>query len=391
MKKKRDLDVGNAVGLVALDLSKVFNMIDHNILINKLINLNFGYKTISFLKNYLSNRTMIVRTTADVSSVYNLTKGVPQGSILGPLLFSLYVNDLPSVVESCRVVQYADDTTIFASSKYPCNIQACLDKDLRNLVKWFTDNGLKVNPQKTEFVLFANSRSRGRFDHIKIAVNGSKIEEKEHINILGVTLTNNLSWDIHTRNVTNNLKFYYRSYSRSCRMLTTDTRRLLYNAAIASRMGYCDAVWDCCSVRARNRLQTIQNRCARRILDQLPGTSSAPLLRRLGWIRLEHKRKLHKCVLLHKIINGRGPGAMTEMLSSLRPEDRSVCTRGVSNECLYIPRFNTDYVKKSFFVDTAKAWNSIPMDIRNIKNSLTFKEKLQNHYLKEDDRGRLSV
>ena len=72
------------------------------------------------------------------------------------------------------------------------------------------------------------------------------------------------------------------------------------------------------------------------------------------------------------------------MLSSLSPVDGGICTRGISKECLYIPRFNTDYVKKSFFVDTAKAWNSIPVDIRNIKSSLTFKEKLQSYYLKED-------
>ena len=285
---------------------------------------------------------------------------------------------------------YADDTTIFTSSTIACNIQANLDRDLQRLNTWFDKNGLKVNPGKTEFILFSNNRIRERFNHIKIAVNGKLIQEKEQVKILGVTLTNNLKWDTHTNNLINSLKYHYRSFSRSCRLLTIDTRKLLYNAAIASRMNYCDMVWDCCNLNVKKKLQSVQNRCARRILNQLPGSSSAPLFRKLGWIRLDQKRKLHKCVLLHKVINGKGPKILLDMLSPLMEhEGRSMGTRGSTNEHLSMPLINTDYLKKSFVVDTAKSWNNIPLELRLINSSLSFKNKLQTFYLTEYSAGLL--
>ena len=238
--------------------------------------------------------------------------------------------------------------------------------------------------------MFSSSRIRERFDHIRIAIRGETIQEKESIKILGVTLTNDLKWDVHTRSVINNLKYFYRSFSRSCRLLTTETRRLLYNSAIASRIGYCDMVWDCCSVQSRKKLQSVQNRCARRILNRLPGTPSAPLLDDLGWISLEMKRKVHKCVMLHKMINGKGPKELIDMLSPLRQRESNINTRGVVNDNLFIPRFNTDYVKKSFYIDVAKTWNSIPAELRSIKNSHTFKVRLQAHYLDNCQQDRLS-
>ena len=117
----------------------------------------------------------------------------------------------------------------------------------------------------------------------------------------------------------NNLKYVYKGFSRSCNYLKTDTRKLLYNAAIASRLNYCDTIWDKCGTRNKKRLQSIQNRCARRIVDARPGTSARnildvnprtsakPLLRDLGWLNLENKRKLHKYVLMKKVMNDDGP------------------------------------------------------------------------------------
>ena len=147
-------------------------------------------------------------------------------------------------------------------------------------------------------------------------------------------------------------------------------------------------VWDCCNLNVKKKLQSVQNRCARRILNQLPGTSSAPLFRKLGWIRLDQKRRLHKCVLLHKVMNGKGPRILLDMLSPLMEhEGRAIVTRGSTNEHLSVPHFNTDYLKKSFIVDTAKSWNNIPLELRHIKNSSTFKNRLQSFYLREYSAG----
>ena len=219
-----------------------------------------------------------------------------------------------------------------------------------------------------------------RFEHVKIAVGGKLLKEEEHTKILGVSINNDLTWDTHARNVLNNLKFHYRAFSRSCRMLTLDSRLMLYNATIASRLNYCDAVWDSCSVDCSNKLQTLQNRCARRILNQMPGTSAAPLMQQLGWIRLADKRKLHKTVMLHRLLQGAGPEKLLERLQLFKNES-STSTRGAASNNLYITGFRTNYVKRSFFYDAVTTWNKLPSNLKEIKSNKTFKAKLQTHLL----------
>ena len=139
-------------------------------------------------------------------------------------------------------------------------------------------------------------------------------------------------------------------------------------------------VWGACSLDDASKLQTIQNRCARRILNRLPGTSAGPLMLELGWLNLSDKRRLHKCVLLHKLLIGDGPDALVELLQPLQNRTL-VPTRATFSNCFFIPRFNTDYIKKSFTIDTAKLWNSLPNELKIIKNNKTFKEKLHLYLL----------
>ena len=189
-----------------------------------------------------------------------------------------------------------------------------------------------------------------------------------------------MTWDSHTSRLINGIKYCCRAFNRSCKFLNIDTRKLLYNAVIASRFNYCDAIWDCCSVRNKQRLQTIQNKCARHILDRLPGTSAAPLLQELGWINLEKKRKLHKCVLLHRLLQNRGPNPLIDMLNPYMPTS-TAGTRGAGNGNLFIPRYHTNYIRKSYFMDAALLWNTIPVDIKSTESSASFKEKMHIHLL----------
>ena len=308
--------------------------------------------------------------------------GVPQGSILGPLLFTLYVNDMPTVVEDSEVILYADDTTLFTGCEYPANIQVKLNQDIARLQEWFLRNKLAINENKTEYMIVANRRIRSRFENVKVKVGNKLLTEKTEIKILGVTIGNDLSWESHTSKLIGGLRHRYRSFSRSCKYLNKDSRKLLYNASIASRMNYCDIIWDICNKDSSNKLQSIQNRCARRISDSSPGTSALPLLRELGWLTLEEKRKLHKCVLMHRLLNGKGPVMLCEEISSWR-NCGVKSTRGVTNDCLSLPYHRTDYITKSFNYDTAKIWNKIPWEIRKIENKFTFKEKLHNYFINQ--------
>ena len=336
-------------------------------------------ESLNFFKNYLNDRYFFVKYRGKLSNSKPLTKGVPQGSILGPLLFSIYVNDLPMVVNQCRVALYADDTTIYVSSKFPSNIQAKLNNDLTSLYRWFSANRLKVNAEKTELIMITPSRKHDIYKDIKVALSGNILQPKEEVKILGVRVNEKLKWDSHTSNLINNLKYIYRGYNRSCRYLKEDTRKLLYNAAVASRLNYCDAVWDKCGSRNKQRLQTIQNRCIRKITNSRPGTSAAPLIKSMGWLNLETKRMLHKCVLFKKLLEDDGPPILKDMMSIFKTGG-SRNTRLTSHGGFILPTFKTDHFKKSFFYDVIKVWNTLPIQIRDIRNIKTFKENLHKFF-----------
>ena len=162
-------------------------------------------------------------------------------------------------------------------------------------------------------------------------------------------------------------------------MLKEDTKKLLYNATVASRLNYGDAVWDKCGTRNKRRLQTIQNRCVRRITGSRPGTSAAPLIKSMGWLDLEAKRKLHKCVLLKKIADENGPQALKELMQCFK-SGGNINTRLTGHGGYLLPNFKTDYFRNSFFYDSIKAWNSLPTEIREIKNINTFKENVHKFF-----------
>ena len=372
---RRDLDAGLASGVVALDLSKAFDTIEHYTLLRKLEKYGLTEDSLRFFTDYLEDRCFKVKYMNKFSASHTITKGVPQGSILGSLLFSIYVNDLPEALSHCNIVMYADDTTIQVSSMYPSNIQVKLTEDLKSLSTWFKQNGLKLNTDKTEAIIIASPNKIHHFNSIKISLQNKLINCKEEIKILGIHISKHLKWDSHTSHLIRNLKFVYRGYSRSCRYLSQASRKLLYNSAIGSRVSYCDQVWDKCGSRNKKRLQTVQNRCVRRITGSKPGSNAIAQIKSLGWLNLETKRRLHKCVLLKKIIQDGGPDALRNLMTCFG-SGSGRGTRLTSRGGFTLPTIKTDYYKNSFLYDAVKTWNSLPAALRETNNINTFKENL---------------
>ena len=194
-------------------------------------------------------------------------------------------------------------------------------------------------------------------------------------------MSSDLSWERHTTSLIGNMRHRYRSFSRACSLLGQDSKRLLYNAAIASRLNYCDIIWDKCNQSSTKKLQTIQNRCARRILGSPSATTALPLIRELGWLTLAEKRMLHKCVLLHELLLGNGPQILIDELTPFT-DRHMMTTRGTVNQNLSVIAHKTDYLTKSFYYDTAKVWNTLPVQLRKTRNSHTFQENLHKYFLK---------
>ncbi len=148
-----NMDNGQLTGVAFLDLSKAFDMVNHSRLLLKLKSIGFSFYVCEWFKSYLTHRCQVTVVDNKQSSVMPVNIGVPQGSILGPLLFIIYVNELPNCITSCDISMYADDTVFFFSSKSVKNIEGKLNEDLANVQKWFRDNLLTLNEKKSKFML----------------------------------------------------------------------------------------------------------------------------------------------------------------------------------------------------------------------------------------------
>ena len=170
------MDKGLVTGAVFLDLAKAFDTVDHSLLFEKLASSGLSNDSVNWFKSYLTNRNQLTALANTVSSFKHVPVGVPQGSVLGPLLFLIFVNDLPYCINHCEISLYADDTVIYFSSNNACDLEKKLNSDLKHLCRWFNDNLLTLNVSKCKFVIYGSSRKVAKFDNVSITVNDSILD-----------------------------------------------------------------------------------------------------------------------------------------------------------------------------------------------------------------------
>ena len=199
-KWRRALDSGNLVGAVFLDLSKAFDCVNHNILLSKLAHYGIRSSSLDWVHSYLHGRTQCTIVDGCSSEWATIIAGVPQGSILGPLLFSLYVNDLPNVTVNSDISLYADDTETDTSAHDLSQITNSLQKDLDAIDEWMSVNKLKLNPDKCKCMLIG-SHQRVKDRSLILHLNGSVIENVNCVKYLGILIDNHLDWTTHTNGI----------------------------------------------------------------------------------------------------------------------------------------------------------------------------------------------
>ena len=373
-----NMDKGLLNIVAFLDLKKAFDTIDHEILIEKLNMYGVKRHSLGLLESYITNRSQKCFINGTLSHSKPIKCGIPQGSILGPLFFLVYINDLPNCLEYCTPRMFADDTTLTVCGKSTHEISSAMNHDLNNVNDWLMANKLCLNLSKTEYMLIGSRHSINNLvDNPCISVDGELLNRVIVTESLGIHIDQFLSWDFYIEKLTKKISSGIGAISRLKPFACRNTLISAYNALVQTYFDYCCEVWDPIGSILSNKLQTLQNRAARIIMGypNEHGCSEAALTA-LGWKTLKERRFESKARLMYKIIHGFAPTALTEIFSSasvVRPHDYNLRN---SDMKLNLPFPKTEYLKKSISFNGVKLWNDLPIEVRNAESLGIFKSLL---------------
>ena len=371
-----NIDNGLLNGVVFIDLKKAFDTIDHAILLDKLTHYGADDNTLRWFQSYLSGRTQRCCVNGHLSSSRPIKYGVPQGSIIGPLLFLVYINDLPNCLNNGLPSMYADDTNISFQSSNLTDLEDNMNNELSSLNSWLIANRLSLNIAKTEFMIIGSRQRLINHDvsNLNICVNNTQIKRVQHTKSLGLTIDENLTWKNHVDVICKKVSSGIGALKRVRRFMCRETAEKAYRGLLEPYFNYCCPVWDGIGSQSSSKLQKLQNRAARMIAECAYEISSSSLLEELNWYKLSLNRKKHKAILMYKTINKSVPQYLQDLFS-LRSCPYSL--RDNENK-LFVPKPRTDYLKRSFSYDGAVLWNSLPTQLRSAQSLSVFKRGLNN-------------
>ena len=370
-----NLDSGLITGAIFLDLKKAFDIISHEILLSKMP--FYGIKTteLQWFSSYLCNRQQCVSFQGIQSDFENVTSGVPQGSILGPLLFCIFINDMCNLKfeNQTKIALYADDTALFCKGKNIHDCQVTLQKEYDLMREWFRINEMQINYKKTKVMVFGTKR-KVKNHVLKIAHEEEYLENVTSIKYLGVTLEQSLNWSLHVSNTISKINRAIACIRRIKSFLTEKILAQLYFSFILPHIDYCSVVWGKCNKTDLLKLQRTQNRYARLVLNADNSIPKETLLNNLGWQSVASRISHQYCISVFKILNDLAPYYLND-LATKRPI--YYVTRHSTLNPLFIPKPNSEFKKRSFSFIAPSIYNKLPPSIRTTTTLTSFKTQLR--------------
>ena len=367
--------------LLMIDLSKAFDTINHELLITKLSIYGVSPSSLKWFKAYLTSRRQYVRIDNVDSNSQIIRHGVPQGSILGPLLFIIFMNDINLVpISDCELHLYADDTTMLTCSPTMDQLMTTTNQALTTIVDWFLKNKLIVNLKKTE-CMTVMTKAKERFtseNNSTLSIDGNQIKQVLHHKLLGLVIDSHLTWNDHVDYIVSKAASRLFLLKKIKPFLSLKERKLFYSSMIMPVLEYGSVIWGDFYVGITERLLKQQKRAARIILDvkKPTDTPSADLFAKLNWLSFDKRIILQRGTLVYKCLNNLAPDYLCNIFTKLK-DARSRITRAFTNDKLALQRkFRLAVGQKSFLYRGTHLWNSLPLEITKSNDLNNFRTKL---------------
>ena len=362
----KSIDKRKKVGLFMIDLSKAFDCISHELLIAKLHAYGFESDCLKLIFSYLHGRKQRVKINSEHSTWKDILSGVPQGSVLGPLFFNIFINDLFMFVEHSDVFNYADDNSLSVTDINIENIITKLEYDINIIDKWLKENGLLLNEDKCKFMVIESSRSQ--HDAANVCVQNKNIAEVESAKLLGITIDNHITMDKHIVNICKQAGNKLSALARICHFLNEQMRKILMKSFIISQFNYCPIVWMYCQRKSNNLINRIHERALRIPYNDYISDFDT-LLSNDDSVTVHQRNIQYLTLEIHKTINNLNPEFMKDIFC-LKQQHYSA-----RSQTRVHPKPKTViYGVEPFGYKANQIWKSLPKDMQETKEMATFKK-----------------
>jgi hypothetical protein len=379
------IDGKKCILLVLLDLSAAFDTIDHKILLSRLSS-RYGVKgtALKWFESYLSDRVQAVIIDGVESDLHQLLFGVPQGSVLGPILFILYTSPLGDMLRECGITYhfYADDTQLYMSFNLPeCqNALSKMENCIEKVRVWMADNFLKLNEEKTEFLFFGSPNLLSKLQAAPLTIGTEHIEPKDVVRNIGALMDRTLNMDQQLSQICKGAWFHLRNIGKVRSYLNRATTEKLIHSFVSSKLDSNNGLLYGIPKEKTNKLQRVQNAAARLITLTSKYEHITPVLKSLHWLPVSQRIDYKILFLTFKSLSECAPLYLQDLLQ-VSTQSRSL--RSNDQKLLVCPRSRSRrYGDRSFRVAAPTLWNKLPLNVRLSETVSQFKTNLKTYLFK---------